>query len=281
MSQTMQIGIAGFGTMGREIALVCALSGFSVKCYEVYEPAIEDGLKRLQKLLQLIRREETDEERKRILERIEVSQNFSSIVNCDIVIEAVVEKYEVKEDFFARLGREQKENAIAASNTSSLSLSRLARAFGHPERFIGLHFFNPPTQMKLVEVVPALLTSEETISTSVSFVEKLGKTPIVVKETPGFVVNRILVAMAVEAMKVVEEGIATFKEVDEAMRLGAGWPMGPFKMMDLVGLDVFLGACEAIYSELGEAKFRPPQLLKRYVQAGLLGRKSGKGFYNY
>ncbi len=275
------VGIAGFGTMGREIALVCALSGFLVKVFEVYEPAISEGRQRLEKLLKLLKRDSSEEERVELLGRIEVTKVFSSITSCDLVIEAILERYDVKEEFYNRLGKELKEGAIAATNTSSLSLTRLARAFGRQDAFVGLHFFNPPTQMKLVEVAKGLLTSEQTVNTCVEFVKKLDKAPILVKETPGFVVNRVLVAMAVEAMRVVEEGIAEIKDVDDAMRLGAGWPMGPFKLMDLVGLDVFLHACETIHSELGESKFRPPQLLRRYVQAGLLGKKTGRGFYSY
>ncbi len=276
-----KVGIAGFGTMGREIALICALSGFKVGVYEVYEPAIEEGKRKMEKLLRLLRKDIDDEERKCILDRINVAIDLSVILDSDIVIEAILESYSVKEEFFSRLGKEIKDDAIVATNTSSLSLTRLARAFGRQENFIGLHFFNPPSQMKLVEIAPALLTSEEVVKTCQEFVTRLDKTPILVKETPGFVVNRVLVAMAVEAMKVVEEGIANVQEVDEAMKLGAGWPMGPFRLMDLVGLDVFLHACESIYTELGHEKFRPPQLLKRYVHAGLLGRKSGRGFYNY
>ncbi len=276
-----KVGIAGFGTMGSEIALVAAAADCEVNVYEIVPEVIEHNLRRLPKVLRMMKRESSEEERTKVMARIEASSDPSSLADCDLVIEAVLEKLELKKDLLSQLGKEVKEDAILATNTSSFGVTQLASASGRPDRFLGLHFFNPPSQMQLVEVVPGLLTSEATRDTAIAFVEKLGKKPVVVKETPGFVVNRVLVAMAVEAMSLVEHGIATVKEVDDALRLGAGWPLGPFKLVDLVGLDVFLHACESIYSETGDSKFHPPLMLKRYVSAGLLGRKTRRGFYQY
>lgn len=279
--EIVKVGVTGFGTMGSEIALVAAVAGYQVAVYEIAPQVIGRNLKRLLKVLRMLNREASDEERARVMARIKVNTDFSVLTDCDLVIEAVLEKLDLKKEVFARLGKEVKEGAILATNTSSFGVTELAAASGRPESFLGMHFFNPPSQMQLVEVVPGLLTSKETRDAAVAFVKKLGKKPVVVKETPGYIVNRVLVAMAVEAMDLVEHGIGTVKEVDDALRLGAGWPLGPFKLMDLVGLDVFLHACESIYGELGDAKFRPPQMLKRYVSAGLLGRKTKQGFYDY
>ena len=279
--EIQKVGIAGFGTMGREIALISALAGMQTVVFEVMDAVISDGLAKLEKVVRLVARELTDDERKEVLSRIAVSNEIENLAQCELVIEAIFESYEEKEKLLRRLGEMLGKSAIAGTNTSSLSVTRLGRAFGRQENFIGIHFFNPPTQMKLVEIVPGLLTSEDTKNTAVEFVKKLGKTPIVVKETPGFVVNRVLIAMAIEAVRLAEAGIAQVEEIDEAMRLGAGWPIGPFKLMDLVGLDIFLNACEAIYQELGDSKFKPPLMLKKLVEAGLLGRKTGRGFYTY
>jgi len=276
-----KVGVAGFGTMGSEIALVAAAAGYEVAVYEIVPEVIERNLKRLSKVLRMMNREDSEEQRAQAISRIEAGTDFSALADCDLIIEAVLEEIELKKQVFARLGKEAKEDAILATNTSSFGVTELASASGRPERFLGLHFFNPPSQMQLVEVVPGLLTNDDVRETVVAFVQKLGKKPVVVKETPGYIVNRVLVAMAVEAMSLVEQGAGTVKEVDDALRLGAGWPLGPFKLMDLVGLDVFLHACDAIYRELGDAKFRPPQVLKRYVSAGLLGRKTKQGFYKY
>jgi len=279
--EIQRVGVAGFGTMGREIALISALAGMRVFVFEVMEAVIPDGLAKLEKLIKVVAKELSDDERESAISRITVVSEIENLSQCELVIEAIFESYEEKEKLFRRLGEVLPENAVAATNTSSLSVTRLGRAFGRQENFIGIHFFNPPTQMKLVEVVPGLLTSEETKSVALEFANKLGKRAILVKETPGFVVNRVLIAMALEAVRLAEAKVADFKEIDEAMRLGAGWPLGPFKLMDLVGLDVFLNACEAIYQELGDTRFKPPLTLKKLVEAGLLGRKTGRGFYTY
>jgi len=279
--EIQRVGVAGFGTMGREIALISALAGMRVFVFEVMEAVIPDGLAKLEKLIKVVAKELSDDERESAISRITVVSEIENLSQCELVIEAIFESYEEKEKLFRRLGEVLPENAVAATNTSSLSVTRLGRAFGRQENFIGIHFFNPPTQMKLVEVVPGLLTSEETKSVALEFANKLGKRAILVKETPGFVVNRVLIAMALEAVRLAEAKVADFKEIDEAMRLGAGWPLGPFKLMDLVGLDVFLNACEAIYQELGDSRFKPPLTLKKLVEAGLLGRKTGRGFYTY
>ncbi len=275
------IGIAGFGTMGSEIGLLAAAAGYDVLVYEPAQNVFGEKMQRLPKLLRMLQKEATDEQRAAIIARIKQVESPGGFAECDLVLEAALENLEVKTNLLTELNEKCKPDAILASNTSSIGITELARISGRPERFIGLHFFNPPSQMNLVEVVPGLLTATEVCDAGVEFITKLGKKPYVFKETPGFVVNRVLMAMAVEAMALVEEGIGDPKSVDEALRLGAGWPLGPFKLMDLVGLDVFLHACEGLYAAHGHDKFRPPFILRQMVQAGRLGRKSGGGFYDY
>ncbi len=275
------IGIAGFGTMGSEIGLLAAAAGYDVLVYEPAQNVFGEKMQRLPKLLRMLQKEATDEQRAAIIARIKQVESPGGFADCDLVLEAALENLEVKTNLLTELNEKCKPDAILASNTSSIGITELARISGRPERFIGLHFFNPPSQMNLVEVVPGLLTATEVCDAGVEFITKLGKKPYVFKETPGFVVNRVLMAMAVEAMALVEEGIGDPKSVDEALRLGAGWPLGPFKLMDLVGLDVFLHACEGLYAAHGHDKFRPPFILRQMVQAGRLGRKSGGGFYDY
>ena len=275
------IGIAGFGTMGSEIGLLAAVAGYDVLVYEPAPNVFGEKMLRLPKLLRMLQKEATDEQRAAIIARIKQVENPGGFADCDLVLEAALENLEVKTILLNELSAKCKPDAILASNTSSIGITELARISGRPERFIGLHFFNPPSQMMLVEVVPGLITAKEVCDAGVEFITKLGRKPYVFKETPGFVVNRVLMAMAVEAMTLVEEGIGDPKSVDEALRLGAGWPLGPFKLMDLVGLDVFLHACEGLYSAHGHDKFRPPFILRQMVQAGRLGRKSGGGFYDY
>jgi len=276
-----KVGIAGFGTMGSEIGLLAAMAGFDVCVYEALPEVFAEKMKRLPKLLRLVLKDASDAERSAVMARIISVGDAGGLCECDLVIEAVLEDFTVKAALLQELDQRSQPHTVFATNTSSIGITRLASVSGRPERFIGLHFFNPPTQMSLVEVVPGLLTSPEVLQTCVKFVEKLGKKPLVFKETPGFVVNRVLMAMAVEAMALVEEGIGEPPEIDEALRRGAGWPLGPFKLMDLVGLDVFLQACQMLYTEHGHDKFRPPFLLRQKVQAGRLGRKSGAGFYEY
>jgi 3-hydroxybutyryl-CoA dehydrogenase len=277
-----KIGVAGFGTMGSEIALLAAMAGFDTVAYDAYAPAFDANLPRLAKLLRVLQKDLDDAGREAVLARLKTSPDASALNDCDLIIEAVVEDFAVKEELLSGLGKACKPEAIIATNTSSLGVTRLAATSGRPERFIGLHFFNPPSQMSLVEVVPGLLTGKEVGAAALDFVNRIGKKPIFLrKETPGFIVNRVLMAMAVEAMSLAEQGIGSPQEIDEALRRGAGWPLGPFKLMDLVGLDVFLSACEGLYRELGEAKFRPPFMLKQQVEAGRFGRKTRAGFYDY
>ncbi len=276
-----QIGVAGFGTMGSEIALLSAMAGYSVCVFDVIDEVLVSRVERIKKLLRVLKKEATEEERSEVIGRIKTYKSLECFDRSDLVIEAVVEEFEAKSELLSELNGVCKPEAIFATNTSSIGVTRLAAASGRPERFIGLHFFNPPSQMSLVEVVPGLQTSDEVRETSVEFVESLGKKPLVFKETPGVVVNRVLMAMAIEAMALYEEGIGEPAEIDEALRRGAGWPLGPFKLIDLVGLDVFLHACQTLYEEHGDSKFRPPFVLKQLVQAGRLGRKTRAGFYDY
>jgi 3-hydroxybutyryl-CoA dehydrogenase len=261
------IGIAGFGTMGSEIGLLAAAAGFDVLVYEPMDGVFDAKMQRLPKVLRMLQKDAPDEQRAAAIARLRQVGKIDELAQCDLVLEAALENLEVKSELLIELNSKCKPETILATNTSSIGITELARISGRPERFIGLHFFNPPSQMMLVEVVPGLLTAKEICDTAVEFINKLGRKPFLFKETPGFVVNRVLMAMAVEAMAIVEEG--------------ANWPLGPFKLMDLVGLDVFLHACEGIYEAHGHDKFRPPFILRQMVQAGRLGRKSGGGFYDY
>jgi 3-hydroxybutyryl-CoA dehydrogenase len=285
-----RLGVIGFGTMGSEIAVLGACAGWQVAAYDAYPSMFEAGLKRLAKLLKMLARDErffaaaaiSDEGgREQVLAAIQTTDDLSRLAGCDAVIEAAPENVELKRGLFTTLGEVCPEPALLASNTSSICITEVAAAAAAPERVIGMHFFNPPSAMKLVEVIPGLATTEETVERALELAESLGKRPIRVKETPGFVVNRVLLAMMNEAIALYEEGVASIEDIDEAMKLGAGMPMGPFKLADLVGLDTIHHACEVIYKDLGRDKFRPPFSLTQHVRAGRFGRKTRHGFYKY
>jgi len=285
-----RLGVIGFGTMGSEIALLGACAGYQVSAYDAYPSMFEAGLKRLAKLLKMLARDEkffaaaavSDEAgRERVLAAVQTSDDLSQLAGCNAVIEAAPENVELKRELFGKLGELCPEPALLATNTSSICITEVAAAAAAPHRVIGMHFFNPPSAMKLVEVIPGLATTEETVGQALALAESLGKRPIRVKETPGFVVNRVLLAMMNEAIALYEEGVASIEDIDEAMKLGAGMPMGPFKLADLVGLDTIHHACEVIYKDLGRDKFRPPFVLTQHVRAGRFGRKTRHGFYKY
>ena len=216
-----------------------------------------------------------------MLGRLTTTGDLAALKDCVAVIEAAPEDKALKRELCAQLSGILGPEALLASNTSSISITELAAGVEHPERVVGMHFFNPPTSMKLVEVVPGLNTTEETVAAALKLAQELGRQPIRVKETPGFVVNRVLLAMLCEAITLYEEGIASMEDIDEALRLGAGMPMGPFKLADLVGLDTIHHACEVVYHETGRDKYRPPFTLSQHVRAGRLGRKTRQGFYKY
>ena len=216
-----------------------------------------------------------------MLARIHPATRMDGLAECDYVIEAAPEMLELKQAVFSELSKHCRPDALLATNTSSIGISEIAASATHPERVVGMHFFNPPTLMQLIEVVAGLNTGEAAVEAALGLAKALGKTGIRVKETPGFIVNRVLTAMMNEAITLLEEGVASMEDIDDAMRLGAGFPLGPFKLADLVGLDVYTRVCDTIYQELGREKFRPPFTLRQYVRAGRLGRKTKQGFYKY
>lgn len=284
------LGVVGFGTMGSEIALLGACAQMPVTAYDAFPEMFEQNLKRLGKVLRMLARDAKffaaeaiadDEGRQQVLARISTTETLADLSGCDCVIEAAPEKLELKHELLRQLEQFCAADALLASNTSSISITELAAPLSQPARLVGMHFFNPPAMMQLVEVIPGLDTSEQSVERAVALAEALGRRAIRVKETPGFVVNRVLLAMMIEAITLHEEGIATIEDIDEAMKLGAGMPMGPFKLADLVGLDTIHRACEVIHGELGRDKFRPPFSLSQHVRAGRLGRKTRRGFYEY
>jgi 3-hydroxybutyryl-CoA dehydrogenase len=276
-----KIQVVGAGQMGSGIAQVAAQAGLSVRLSDVNEKAIQKGLETIEKHLarsvekERILQDEMDE----VLGHIESGTEYAP--NADLAIEAVPETVEVKAEVFSALDEQLKDDAILASNTSSISITELAAYTGRPERFIGMHFFNPVPVMGLVEIIRGVETSDETYETARELAGRLGKEPIEVGDFPGFAVNRLLVPMINEAAYCVMEGVAGPEEMDTAMKQGAGFPMGPLELADMVGLDTCLHVMEVLHEGFGDPKYRPCPLLKRYVAAGRLGRKSGRGFYEY
>ena len=276
-----KIQVVGAGQMGSGIAQVAAQAGLAVHLADVDEAALDGGLETIKKnLSRSVEKERISQgEMDEALDRIESGTEYAA--DADLAIEAVVEVAEVKREVFLALDERLGEDAILASNTSSISITELAATTGRPERFIGMHFFNPVPLMKLVEIVRGLQTSDETHRAVQELAERLGKEPVQVNDSPGFVSNRILMPMINEAVYCVMEGAAGPDEVDAVMKLGMNHPMGPLELADLIGLDTCLHIMEVLHEGFGDTKYRPCPLLKRYVAAGWLGRKSGKGFYEY
>jgi 3-hydroxybutyryl-CoA dehydrogenase len=278
-----KVGVIGAGQMGNGIAHVCALAGFSVRLNDMTEDRIVAGLATINGNMtrQVSKGQITDDERKAALERIEPAVQLSRFGECDLVIEAASENEEVKRKIYTVLCPNLKPEALIASNTSSISITRLASATDRPEQFIGIHFMNPVPLMQLVEVIRGIATADETFKASQQFIERLGKTWTMSEDFPAFIVNRILLPMINEAVYTLYEGVGSVEDIDTAMRLGANHPMGPLQLADFIGLDTCLSVMQVLHEGLADSKYRPCPLLVKYVEAGWLGKKVKRGFYDY
>ncbi|MBD9564068.1 3-hydroxybutyryl-CoA dehydrogenase [Pseudomonas sp. PDM09] len=277
------IGVIGAGTMGNGIAQVCALAGFNVTLIDIAESALQKAIATVDKNLdrQVAKNTLTHEQKLAALDKIRTSTDYNSLQNVQLVIEAATENLDLKLRLLQQIAAQVSADCVIASNTSSLSITQLAASVSQPERFIGLHFFNPVPVMGLIEVIRGLQTSDATHALALDMATTLGKTAITAGNRPGFVVNRILVPMINEAILVFQEGLASVDDIDAGMRLGCNQPIGPLALADLIGLDTVLAILEAFYDGFNDSKYRPAPLLKEMVAAGYLGRKTGRGFHAY
>jgi len=277
------VGIIGAGQMGNGIAHVCALAGIPVVINDIAEPRLKEALATINGNMarQVARKRITEEQKQAGLKLISTAESYDGLSDCDLVIEAATEKEDVKRKIFAALCPSLKPEALVASNTSSISITRLAASTDRPEKFIGIHFMNPVPLMELVELIRGIATADATFEASKEFVTKLGKTIAVAEDFPAFIVNRILLPMINEAIYTLYEGVGNVEGIDTAMRLGAHHPMGPLELADFIGLDTCLSVMQVLHEGLADSKYRPCPLLVKYVEAGWLGKKAGRGFYDY
>jgi 3-hydroxybutyryl-CoA dehydrogenase len=277
------VGVLGCGLMGSGIAEVCARAGLKTVVREVDQGFLDKGLAKIHGSLSkaVEKGKLSAEARDQTAANLSGTTRFEDLAGCDLIIEAIVENLEEKRRSFGALDGLLRPEAMLASNTSSLTLTQLAAGTSRPDRFVGLHFFNPVPVMKLVEVVRTILTSDEAFESAMRFARAVGKEPIACKDNSGFVVNRLLVPYLLDAIRALEEGVGSVEDIDKGMQLGCGYPMGPFTLLDFVGLDTTYFIANIMFEEYREKRFAPPALLKQMVQAGRLGRKSGRGFYDY
>ena len=278
-----KIGVIGAGTMGHGIALVSAKAGFEVIIQDIKDEFVNKGLNKIEKFLSksVEKGKMSEQEKKDIISKIKGTTKLGELKDADLIIEAIFEDVKVKKDIFKNLDEICKKQTIFASNTSTIPITDIASVTSRPESFIGMHFMNPVPIMKLVEVIRGLRTSDQTTKIIKDLAEKMGKIPIEVNDGPGFVSNRVLFAMINEAIFCLQDGTGTAESIDSVMKLGMNHPMGPLELADLIGLDVSLNILKVLYDGFNDSKYRPCPLLKKMVQAGYLGRKSGKGFYDY
>ena len=283
MTAIRTVGVVGAGTMGNGIAQACAVTGVPSVMIDVSDAALEKGTGAIGASLErLVKKDKLSAaNREAALARVKATTDYEALRGCDLVIEAATENVGVKLDILRRIDKLVGADAVIATNTSSISITQLAAVTSRPDRFVGMHFFNPVPLMALVEVIRGLATSDATVARVEAFAKALGKTPIVVKNSPGFVVNRILCPMLNEAIFALQEGLAGAQEIDDGMKLGCNHPIGPLALTDMIGLDVLLAVMTVFHADFNDPKYRPAPLLKEMVAAGWLGRKSGRGFYRY
>jgi 3-hydroxybutyryl-CoA dehydrogenase len=277
-----KVGVLGCGLMGAGIAQVCAQAGYDTVVREINDELLKKGLDNIEKFAaKMIERKQLDVPVDQIMKNLRGTTRWEDMADRDLIVEAVPEILDLKRSAYAELGRVCREDIILASNTSSLTVVEMAMSYRRPDRFLGLHFFNPVPRMELVEVVRSILTSEDVYDRAIHFAESLGKKPVRAVDRTGFIVNRLLVPYLLDAIRAYEEGCGSIEDIDKGMTLGCGYPMGPFTLLDFVGLDTTYYIANIMYDEFKDARFAPPPLLRRMVLAGRFGRKSGRGFYDY